>query len=37
MGHAERLLNEPGVFGTDRTMMAIIRAADRNPRDPAVY
>ena len=31
------LLNNPGVIGQDKTLMAILRAIDRNPSDPAPY
>ena len=31
------ILDNPGVFETDRTLMAILRAIDRNPSDPVPY
>lgn len=31
------ILDNPGVFETDRTLMAILMAIDRNPSDPAPY
>ena len=31
------LLDNPGLFSADRTLMAILRTIDRNPSDPVVY
>ena len=31
------LLENPGLFGKDRTLMAILNAIVRNPKDPVVY
>ena len=31
------LLNNPGLFATDRTLMTILNVLDRNPKDPSVY
>ena len=37
MDRIDKLLNDPGVLGDDRTIMAILRAANKNPTDPSVY
>lgn len=31
------ILDSPGLFATDKTLMAILRAIDRNPSDPVPY